>query len=78
MCADVDAASFVYAPKSQRQARLQWLVIPMGFPAVLRHVERHILCSVWFRIFNSATPAEHGWTIDLETANGIFAEFLGE
>jgi hypothetical protein len=76
--ADFEAGSFVNAPESQRQAKLQWLIIPMGFPAVLRHVARHLGCSVWFKIFNSATPAEHGWTIDLGTANGIFAQFVGE
>lgn len=73
-----DSKSFLSAPEAQRQARLQWLVIPMGFPTVLRHVERHIEFSVWLNLFNSAVPAEHGWTLDLRTADGLFAEFLGE
>lgn len=50
----------------------------MGFPAVLRHVRKHITSSVWFSIFNNAAPAEHGWTIERETANGIFADFVGK
>lgn len=50
----------------------------MGFPAVLRHVRRHITRSAWFSIFSGATPAEHGWTLELKVAEGIFADFLGK
>lgn len=50
----------------------------MGLLAVLRHVEQHMTLSAWFRVFNTATPAEYGWTIELEPAKGIFADFLGE
>jgi len=68
--------SFVHAPKSQRQAKLQWVVIPLGFRLVLRHIQHFITASVWFDLFCKATPAEDGWTIKLESAFGIYADFL--
>ncbi|KAJ9662319.1 hypothetical protein H2198_001453 [Neophaeococcomyces mojaviensis] len=61
-----------------RQAKLAWLVVPIGFRVVLQHIGEYITRSAWFKLFNAATPAENEWTVDLDKADGLYAAFLGE
>lgn len=36
-----------------------------------------MLQSAWLSLFQTTTPAEVGWTIDLDVADDIFVAFLG-
>lgn len=58
--------------------KLRWISVAIGFLLVVRHVEKYLEKSAWYRIFEGAVPADQGWTVSLASAEGIYAEFLGK
>lgn len=74
--ADPNEKSFVDTPKAERRAKLRWLAVPLGFRVVMQRIARYFTASAWFDLFQQSTPTDDGWSVDVESAYGIYAAFF--